>query len=517
MKRFLQTSGILLFLALATWSTAAQTLTTVTGTILDVNGIPYGGARVAVTLNSPGGPSPSLTPCNNPSAGCQIQNPGAVTANAAGGFTINLWANASILPAGTSYSFTITESPGVLPPWGTGPQTFTISNVTIAGASQSLTATITAANPLALTQGGALANWANLTPGTNTHTGTFSANGGATQIFDFHNATLKESQKNNCVSFGGLSVTGVLYWDAAGIGYCYFDGTETDYFAAFIATGAEPNGCVNGGTNPAGGPALYTADTSNGNSFPCGTIYRYTDTGAANALVVSTGYDPITISGLFGTFNAYEINVIPANPTTSATPTLNFFAQGAATITKCGTAALISGDITTTAIAKFIFDGTHWQLQNPQAVPCGTATTAPTLNPPPVTAAVASPVSVGTSDTTILTASITMPASGCPCRVFVTVSLYLDFTTSISEVAFRVNDGTNNLPLGIQTGPSNASGGARTSAGVTAYMGLTYANSTAVTFTLIGAGSASGAVVESAPDVGTGPNSSMQIAAVTSN
>lgn len=135
-------------LALVPTSAQAQTLTTVTGTVTDPGGLPYSGARLSISLVSPGGRSPELTPCASPAAGCQIQNPGSVTLDSNGslpGGGINLWANASILPAGTTYSFTVTLSPGFPPPWGTGPQTFTVTGVTIAGATQDLSATLSAA------------------------------------------------------------------------------------------------------------------------------------------------------------------------------------------------------------------------------------------------------------------------------------------------------------------------------------------------------------------------------------
>ncbi|HWE00675.1 MAG TPA: hypothetical protein VG345_16605 [Bryobacteraceae bacterium] len=44
------------------------------------------------------------------------------------------------------WAFTVAIAPGVIPPWGTGPQSF-VSNITIAGASQSVSATLTAAAP----------------------------------------------------------------------------------------------------------------------------------------------------------------------------------------------------------------------------------------------------------------------------------------------------------------------------------------------------------------------------------
>ena len=61
-----------------------------------------------------------------------------------------------------------------------------------------------------------------------------------------------------------------------------------------------------------------------------------------------------------------QVNVLPNLANTTTTPTLNVNGLGAKTITKYGTVALLPGDYSTTAIANFIYDGTEWQLENPQ-------------------------------------------------------------------------------------------------------------------------------------------------------
>jgi hypothetical protein len=97
----------------------------VSGTVLDPDGVPYAGATVQSTLISPGGPSPSLTPCNNPQVGCPLAAPWpATTTGPDGSFHFTLYANSSILPASTQWQFTVAQ-PGINSPWGTGGQTFT--------------------------------------------------------------------------------------------------------------------------------------------------------------------------------------------------------------------------------------------------------------------------------------------------------------------------------------------------------------------------------------------------------
>lgn len=81
-------------------------------------------------------------------------------------------------------------------------------------------------------------------------------------------------------------------------------------------------------------------------------------TGVTNALAVSQPGAVLTARQI--------VIFLPNNSTTSTTPTLNINGLGAKTITKLGTAALVSGDLTSTALAEVIYDGTGFQLQNPQ-------------------------------------------------------------------------------------------------------------------------------------------------------
>ena len=57
---------------------------------------------------------------------------------------------------------------------------------------------------------------------------------------------------------------------------------------------------------------------------------------------------------------------LPLAANTGAAPTLAVNGLTATNITKFGTVALVANDITTTAVACVIHDGTRWQLQNPQ-------------------------------------------------------------------------------------------------------------------------------------------------------
>ncbi len=56
----------------------------------------------------------------------------------------------------------------------------------------------------------------------------------------------------------------------------------------------------------------------------------------------------------------------PSAANTAAAPTLAVSGLTAKPITKLGTTALVANDLTTTAFAEAIYDGTQWELQNPQ-------------------------------------------------------------------------------------------------------------------------------------------------------
>jgi len=84
------------------------------------------------------------------------------------------------------------------------------------------------------------------------------------------------------------------------------------------------------------------------------------DSGVQNAAVVTLSPVPASLApGL-------EVHFMPKYANSTTTPTLNVNGLGAKTITKLGTTALAVNDLTTTAIAKVIYDGTYWQLENPQ-------------------------------------------------------------------------------------------------------------------------------------------------------
>jgi len=126
----------LLFLAANAW---AQ-FTTVSGTVTDPNGLPYANGTISAVLVSSG--SPKFTATNQP----YTPPTQPVGLSPAGSFVMQLADVTALSPGGGTYSFTVSCAAGCVPvSGGKGPVTFTVTGVTISGASQSITATLTAA------------------------------------------------------------------------------------------------------------------------------------------------------------------------------------------------------------------------------------------------------------------------------------------------------------------------------------------------------------------------------------
>jgi len=120
---------------------ARAQFTSVTGTVVDPNGIPYAGGSVSATLTP--GSSSGFRLSGQPYSG-QV---GPATLDATGTFTLNMGSNALITPASTQWKFTVNSNPGGIPlPLGTGAQTFVVT-LTISGASQNISTQLQAAAP----------------------------------------------------------------------------------------------------------------------------------------------------------------------------------------------------------------------------------------------------------------------------------------------------------------------------------------------------------------------------------
>ena len=100
-----------------------------------------------------------------------------------------------------------------------------------------------------------------------------------------------------------------------------------------------------------------------------------------------------------------------------------------------------------------------------------------------------SSVPLPNSNTPIMAQAITMPASGCPCRVIAHWNLYMNTNNSGADAAY-VSDGTNGFAGSLTTTTGSSAAYGFVGSGTTT---VTYANSSGpTTFTLIGAGTHSG-------------------------
>lgn len=136
MFRKLFRSGLLVVL-LAPFAAAQFTL--VSGTVTDPNGTPYALGTITAQLITAG-----VSPTINGNSFAMTASSGL---SSAGSFTMQLVSNALMSPNTLQWSFTVCSAVGtVQPAGGTGPQCFTLP-ITISGATQSISATLSAAAP----------------------------------------------------------------------------------------------------------------------------------------------------------------------------------------------------------------------------------------------------------------------------------------------------------------------------------------------------------------------------------
>lgn len=117
--------------------------TLVTGTVVDPNGLPYANGTISPLLVLPGGTSPTLN-------GLPYSAPiGPSGLDGGGNFTIRLGDNVVLLPALTTWNFTVCSVAGtVQPAIGTGSVCFTLAvPITITGATQDISANLNAVAP----------------------------------------------------------------------------------------------------------------------------------------------------------------------------------------------------------------------------------------------------------------------------------------------------------------------------------------------------------------------------------
>jgi len=149
------------------------------------------------------------------------------------------------------------------------------------------------------------------------------------------------------------------FWTQTGSGA----GTYSAVIDLTLCTGSSGSGTVTTSGSPANtqiakfssGTAITTATGADINT-------QWYVAGGGTAQHQTATYSPAIASLATGT----QLCWLPIAANSGAGPDFAPNGLTAKTITKNGTAALIANDITTTAVACAIYDGTRWQLQNPQ-------------------------------------------------------------------------------------------------------------------------------------------------------
>jgi hypothetical protein len=118
MRRILFLIGGLLLIALPAFGQGG--FTTISGTITDPTGIPWVGGTISAQLITFGGAAPTL----NGVGFTTVFSP--VPLSSSGSFSFRVADSGVILPANTQWQFTVNTT-GVLPPFGKGPQAFTVT------------------------------------------------------------------------------------------------------------------------------------------------------------------------------------------------------------------------------------------------------------------------------------------------------------------------------------------------------------------------------------------------------
>lgn len=266
---------------------------------------------------------------------------------------------------------------------------------------------------------------------------------------------------------GGAAAVGV---DSGSVGY--FSG---GYMGPFSPTTECGSGLLvaSGGAATISGIQLTARDNSTGGACPRAGAAALTNNGTVND-IGGNSYET------FG--NGTPVKISGTNPVFSTSQPAAVTAGHVVTWAAAGFGALQDGGVSAQSIQSNIVK----TLSADVALTSGTPAT-------------------------ILSQSVTMPASGCPCRVLVSWAAYV--TTNNQTFTFWVSDATNSMASAQTTGTGTNTSGS----GASEISPVTYANNAAVTFTLTALDNGTGGTVKAAPVQGSGTNTWMSLSVLTSN
>jgi hypothetical protein len=183
----------------------------------------------------------------------------------------------------------------------------------------------------------------------------------ATNLYEADGATVLKT--TDCASGQGTSGAGQT-------NVFSYDGTRSVFklVGGGLSNGATlPTSAHVVGSNGSGqGVAATAADTS---------ALNYA-AGAGTAQAQTVTLTPAVTSLVAG----LKVCWLPTAANTAAAPTLAMNGLTAKNVTKLGATALVANDLSTSAVACAIYDGTQFELQNPQTASAGSGQTTPNSN-----------------------------------------------------------------------------------------------------------------------------------------
>lgn len=512
---------------------AAAQFTQVSGTIIDPNGLPYSFGSINPVLVVPGGSSPTL----NGFAYSPPTQPAGL--DSTGSFVLNLADNTVLLPSGTKWNFVVCSQLGatVQPAFGKGSVCFTLSApITISGTSQSITTQLTAAAlPLTVPFTGGSMTGCVVSP---------------LVAFGVVWITGTSCTTTNTLEFVPSTLT-VGHNGAASVGKIVANGT-TSNFGSSLTTDAAGDQIILSANNVTS-PTNIVADTS---LNPIN--YAETEIGAlptgSSAGWEYHGFGDVQCSGCAAGFkvvnDASTTNTSPGAPIslsagssqgTSSSPggSVSLTAgnsSGGSTADPGGPISLtagtasggnnLGGDVTFTSgnghgtgRGGNINLNTGTGSPNGQVLCNGNPCFTPGIQINSSTNLSSGTTPIGASAQTWLSTTVTMPATGCPCRALVSYGAIFSTGNSGVMTLWVEDSGIGVTTQQFATTQWLTNSASSTGPGGTGTaMSQTYANGTAVTFNARGfCNAASGISIITTPLGGSTQSSWLNVTIFTSN